>query len=55
MRFYGLSLVLLVEVLIETLEPGRRRFPLYLLEILIFFLLAEELLFLLVLSGLTFI
>lgn len=55
MRFYGLSLVLLVEVLVEALEPGRRGFPFYLLEILIFFLFTEELLFLLVLGGLAFI
>ena len=52
---YGLSLILLVEVFMEALESGRRGFSFYLLEILIFFLLAEELLLLLVLGRLAFI
>lgn len=54
-RFYGFCLILLVDVLIEALEAGGSGLPFYLLEVLVFFLPTEKLLFLLVLGGLAFI
>jgi hypothetical protein len=54
-RFNRFGLILLVEVLVQTLESSGSRLSFYLFKILIFFLFAEELPLLFVFSRLALI